>query len=201
MTHPWALTAIADLDALKASWTALAAARVRVAHIALEEAAPVQAWRPRVQVSGGGGPSETPTVVEGGAAYAELAYIQDLEGRASHAVDQTRWIILDALGILPESWDTTRTLYAHLPANAARSCTAWLRPPDQTIRKALHLGDDLTLAPGNPDCPVCTVRLIRQRPASGLIVCDAGCRCTGDTCPCRMPVRDRGAPHIWTELP
>ena len=195
-SHPWALLAIAELESLGRSWTSLAAARVRVARQAQALDDGLKAWRPNPQQVSGGGPSSS--VEARTAAGAELDYLHGLEGRASEAVDQCRWLVLDALKTLPESWETTRRAFGRLRASEARSCIAWLKPPDAAIRKALQLGEDLDIAAGNPDCPVCTVRLIRVRPASGLIVCTAGCRCAGDACVCGMLVKERGAPHIWT---
>lgn len=193
--HPWALLATADLDALGRSWALLVDARIRVARVVLAADDGVKAWRPNPQpVSGTGAGTADPEP----AAAAELDYLHALEARASEAVDQTRWIALDALGEVPDSWTGTRTALARLNANQARSCIAWLKPADAAIRRALQLVDDVTPARGNPECPACTVRLMRVRAASRLIVCTAGCRCQGDTCPCGMPVRDRGAPHIWT---
>lgn len=192
---PWALLAIAELDALHTAWNHLAAARVRVARQALVVDDGLKAWRPNPQqVSGSGsGSGESRS-----AAGSELDYLIGLEARASEAVDQCRWLVLDALKTLPPDWDATRTLFARLRPPEARSCIAWLTPADTAIRRALYLPDDERPVPGNPDCPVCTVRLIRVRPASGLIVCTAGCRCAGEACVCGMLVKERGAPHIWT---
>lgn len=200
LPHPWALLAIADLAALHTAWEHLTAARVRVARTAIEEAAPVQAWRPKIQVSGGGGPSTVDSITSTAAA-AELDYLHRLEAEASNAVDQARWIALEAFGEVPGSWDTTTAAIGCLDGPHARAALAWITPVNARIRKALHLGDDQALIPGNPECPYCTVRLMRTRTASGLVQCTADCRCLGDPCGCRMPVRDRGAPHLWERTP
>lgn len=195
--HPWALLTTADLAALRTAWAHLAAARQRVA---ATSSSIVQAWRPTIIVTGGAGPTSTPPA-RGNTTAAEDAYLRGLEDQAANAVDQTRWIVLDAVGELPADWDTTQALIGGLRGSHARAALAWITPVNARIRKALQLDDDQTPIRGNPECPHCTVRLLRTRTASGLIQCTAGCRCIGDPCTCRMPVRERGAPHLWQTPP
>ncbi|MFG1776628.1 hypothetical protein ACGFIG_09385 [Micromonospora sp. NPDC049048] len=85
------------------------------------------------------------------------------------------------------------------PHVAARTSQA-LRHLDRAARRHLHMPPDLAPLPGNPPCPACRLQMLQVHTAdpTRTVVCTADCHCTGDTCPCGMPVRLEGAAHIWT---
>lgn len=207
MTHPWHLHATAALLSLHAALTHLAAAQERVARVRWRLTDGVQAWRPNsVLVAGGGGIANDGGLLAAASrdnpAAPEAAYLASLAERALEGVDGARWLIFAAIRQMPHDWDSTRQAISLVDPGTARAMLAWLRPPDDAVRKALHLDrDEAPILPANPECPNCTVRLLRLRPASGMVVCTAGCRCRGDGCPCGMLVREQGVPHIWLGRP
>ena len=79
------------------------------------------------------------------------------------------------------------------PHIAARTGQA-LAHLDGQARRQLQMPPDLTAV--DALCPACRMRTLY---ATGRwVVCRAtGCACTGDGCPCGMPVRAEGAGHIW----
>ncbi|MDG4832407.1 hypothetical protein O7627_24310 [Solwaraspora sp. WMMD1047] len=81
-------------------------------------------------------------------------------------------------------------------ANVAARCFRMLTG---RIDAALPAPPRLTAWPG--DCPGCGVRLLQLHDAGPrdhwTVTCGAGCTCTGDGCPCQMPIRAQGVTHIW----
>lgn len=63
-----------------------------------------------------------------------------------------------------------------LSEHTAQDLARWLAEQDQRIRQTLGLGDDHQPVPGNPPCPSCGARLLRQRtsppdPADRVVIC------------------------------
>jgi hypothetical protein len=86
------------------------------------------------------------------------------------------------------------------PAVAGEIC-GLLEGADCAVRSALRIARDRRQVPGNPPCPCCGQRLLRidtapPRP-EWTVTCTAGCRCTGEGCPCGMPAQVEQAPHVW----
>jgi len=90
-------------------------------------------------------------------------------------------------------------LIPRLHPDVAAAAAQLFRALTARIDTALPPPPRLTAWPG--DCPACGVRLLQLHDAGPrdrwTITCGTGCTCTGNGCPCRMPVREQGAPHIW----
>ncbi|MEV2236685.1 hypothetical protein [Micromonospora sp. NPDC049891] len=121
-------------------------------------------------------------------------------------VDNARWLATSALRhtgmpIGPALAALTNVI-DHLDPATAHDVSHHIHQADTAIRRALRLGDDWWPLPGNPKCPGCGTRMLRARTsnpnrAAWPIICTAGCRCTGNTCPCPAVTKFRGTPHIW----
>jgi len=84
----------------------------------------------------------------------------------------------------------------------AGEVAAALRRCDAALRSVLRAERSLDPLPGSPPCPACGERRLRVEsacpPPARVVVCEAGCRCTGELdCPCGMPVLDERVHHIW----
>lgn len=91
---------------------------------------------------------------------------------------------------------------AHAPLDTGLEVIGILDAADAQVRAALRVDRQRQAVPGNPPCPSCGVRILRTETAATdqttwAVVCTAGCRCKGTTCPCRMATRVRGVRHIW----
>lgn len=102
----------------------------------------------------------------------------------------------------PGTGDPLTRLNAALPELGPAGATnlgRWLAELDERIRRNLGINPDRQPLTGE-SCPVCDVRRLYRLPTgpdTWLLICGEACLCTGDACPCMMPVRVAGAAHIW----
>jgi hypothetical protein len=196
--HPHQLHALAAMHSLRVAWQRLREAQRTVATTTAVDT--VQAWRPRTMVSGGGfSVSGLDTAVLDSLPAAEGRYLAEVVDQVEGDVRQARWLALSDLATLP---GTAAAAIESVAPMTARDIAGWLRNADKRIRRVLLLEPDVSPVQGDPACPVCTVRMLRVQHSAPdhrdwTIVCGIACRCSGDTCPCDMDIRERGAPHIW----
>lgn len=95
----------------------------------------------------------------------------------------------------------TRLNAAQLRPATAATVTRWLDDSDRRIRDTLNLAPHLWALPGAPECPSCRLATLFVQTAAPselwTVVCRSGCVCSGEGCPCGMPVREEGVGHIW----
>ncbi|MFG1847794.1 hypothetical protein [Micromonospora carbonacea] len=200
MTHPSNQHAAANCWSLRRAWAAL-----RDANTSDDgDAGTIRSWRPG---TGGHGSGHGDPLAE--------AVVAGLTSSTRHArtvdtirdnVDQARWLATSALRhtgmpVGPALAALTGVIDDLDPATA-HEVARYLDRADTAARRALHLGDDHLPLPGNPRCPACGVRMLRARRSNPdttawPVICAAGCRCTGNTCGCGMPVKARNVDHIW----
>ena len=101
----------------------------------------------------------------------------------------------------PEPLGRLMALLPHLQPGTAATVTRWLEENDRRARDTTGLRPHLWALPGAPECPRCGQRALYVQTAAPspdwTVICRTGCVCTGQGCPCRMPVRVEGVAHIW----
>lgn len=207
VTDPHQLHALAALWSVHRAWTELRHARRAAASAAAEDddRGTLQAWRPGVGRRGAPAGDQLAGAALGSATTATAGHYQQLAERVRLDIAQTVWLAASELGHTPAGATMVEQLAGSIPQLGVRTCrdiTSWLTGTDRAIRRALDLPPDLRRLPGNPACPVCTVRMLRVQAsaddtAQWTVVCTVPCRCSGEGCPCGMPVRVRGVAHIW----
>lgn len=200
MTHPSNLHALAHCWSLRRAWAALRDTNTPDDG----DAGTLRSWRPGTGGNTGGhgdplGDAVVATVTQG-TRHTQTAEI------VREDVDQARWLATSALRhqgapVGPALTMLTRVIVDLDPATA-HEVGRYLHHADTTARRALRLDVDHLPLPGNPPCPACGVRMLRARRSNPdtdawPVICAAGCRCTGQGCPCGMGVRVRGVDHIW----
>lgn len=213
--HPHQLHALAAAWSLRASlaelgravayerYDLLGAARAR------SLASRLQAWEPNaVGGSGGGGGHGDPTARVALDAADPFARPGRLARLAESVTDTLYWLA-GKLGVRTGVLDQLAELRRGVPLlrpSTAEQLQLWLAEADTRVREAVDLPPEDMPVPGLA-CPSCGVRQLVDlgaplvvAPAEPLpgVACRAGCRCAGDSCTCRMPVRPAGAAHIWT---
>lgn len=196
MTNPYVLHATAALWSLAQAWPLLLSARDH----AYEAGTTIQAWRPIIQVTGGAGPASRPPGLGGDNSHA--AYLDRLYVDGLWSLQQGRFLLASAGLRQPATWAEYAGQIGRCDWRTAMDIKLWLASTDEVIRKALQLQPDLWTLPTNPPCPCCSVRLLRVHraapdSAAWTVICSAGCRCSGDGCPCGMLVPVQGVGHIW----
>ena len=148
------------------------------------------------------------------------AELLDAPRVAEEALTDSAWIIASSLRHRPllvygRVWRllATREMPApagylrialpHAAPTIAREVAGILNAADLRVRTATHMPRPLAMLPGNPACPGCGQRMLRVETTAPdrtlwAVVCAARCVCAGDDCPCGMPVRERGCPHVWS---
>lgn len=206
-----------QLHALAAAWSLRAARGLLAAEVAGEwaerkaeasfaaAAGGLQAWRPMIGRAGGGGHGD-PT---GRTTVSALEPRAGRLARLAESVTATLLWLVDRLQVrlaAPDPLYRLRRAVSELRPSTAEQLQLWLAEADTRIREALHVPPADRPVPGL-GCPSCGVRQlvdlgtprvvapVEQLPG---VVCRAGCRCAGESCTCRMPVRQAGAVHIWT---
>ena len=208
--HPHQLHAHAAAWNLRAARAALATAveretaQRRADAAATAAARNIQAWRPQPGRAQGGHGDPTGGTIAG----VDYAWRGDLRpsrlARLASRTDETLFWLARELHLTGEPLTALTAAALNLPAPAAREVWLWLGEADRRIRRALQLDPAETPVPGNPACPACGLQLLHHLTAvpGRLVVCRAEvCLCAGDTCPCRMPIREAGVTHIWAALP
>ncbi len=200
-THPLNLTALAAAWSLTAALAQLRdRARQEARAIAMEAPAVLRSssWGRRHALGGHGDPTQAAA----------------LSGTTTTSVNRYAALlddVLEHLGHMAGCWPDTvgdplerirAAIGVMRPAVAARTGEA-LEHLDGKIRRRLGILPDLAPVPGNPPCPSCRLQMLRVQtsapnPGDWTVICTAGCTCRGPECPCGMPVRESGVPHIWT---
>lgn len=101
-----------------------------------------------------------------------------------------------------DSWDRRAADLADTTPGLAATIGQLLSQVDARVRAVCGVGPDRWPVPLSPPCPSCGIRRLRVQHSppdsrAWTLVCAAGCRCAGDTCPCGMPVLEAGVAHIW----
>lgn len=202
MTHPHQLHAARAAWALHTSRTRLEAAVTRETNDRRDEArtvaaaSAIQAWRPVIGRAGSGGHGDPASRAAVGTVEPEVR-----DGRLARLATSTtatlRWLA-DRLR-LAHPGDPLGALTAAAPGlrpTTAGHLTRWLDEADHRIREHLDLDPH-----GRPivgaRCPRCARRQLVAHPEARTVTCLPACVCTGPDCPCQMPTRATGVPHIW----
>lgn len=212
--HPDQLQALASAWSLRSALAELgtAAAYERSGLLATARsrslASRLQAWEPNaVGGSGGGGGHGDPTARVALDAADPFARPGRLARLGESVADTLYWLV-GKLGLrtLVEPLPELRRGVLLMRPSTAVQLRLWLDEADTRIREAVQLPPTDRPVPGLA-CPSCGVRQLVDlgaprviAPAEPLpgVACRAGCRCAGESCTCRMPVRPAGAEHIWT---
>jgi hypothetical protein len=198
--HPAHLIAHANLVSLDIALRQLAGAmrRVTVAIRISGDRGTIKAWAPATGPAPVGGHGDP---VGDAILHATTVTDHPLAERYRNSVATVCWIAAKVL--TPEQSNgqpPMRRLRDHLagltPATATE-LTKWVTEEDRKIRFDLNMWHGGVHLPG-VRCPACNHVALTARGDSGFVTCqNETCLCAGDTCPCAMPIRATGYPHIW----
>lgn len=195
MIDPRHLHAVANLRSLRQSVDRL---RLAAASEEIGASDGIQGWRPQTgRSSGGHGDSVSST------ALADICPRPNPWAGLLVRVGSTLGWLTSRVGA-PAGRDRIEGLELVLPrlaAPVAWDLARWVADLDREVRAAVEMYREDRPVPTNPPCPACGLQLLRMRVALAAkdwdVVCGVPCLCAGEGCPCGMPVRPIGVPHIW----
>lgn len=200
--HPTHLHALAELHSLAAAWPPLLRA-VEAAAAAEREDVDRGTLRSPGWSSGRSGGGYSNAVLDAVThTRVDRSYAKVLDS----AVMTIAWLTDTLLGHEPNTSPEMnivllRVRVPKLRTDAAGRLAAWVAEVDGKVRAAAGLVSDHELLTG-ATCPACGVRRIAVRTSTPDVdarpyVCEAGCVCAGEGCPCGMAVPAAGVRHIW----